>query len=787
MIRSYLKTARRNLWRSKGYSLLNISGLSIGMAAAILILLWAQNERSFDMFHHKKDSLFKVMNRGFFNGETYVWDHTPKVMGPVMKSEFPEIAKVSRFSIDNPFLLTVGEKKLSVTGAFVDSSFLKMFDFPLLRGNKHHALHRPKDVIITQSLAKKLFDSEDVLGKTLRIESDDVFTVSGVLADLPANTTFNGIEYLMPWTYLEQLGRLDNNWGNNSVETYVELAAGSTQANVESKIRDITQRHSKNIEDIEVFLHALPNWWLYSKFENGKIAGGRIDMVRLFTLIAWFILLIACINFMNLSTARSEKRAREVGVRKVAGAHRLSLVLQFLSESILMAGLSGALALLFVQISLPFFNQLVGRTLAIDYGNELFWLFAGGFILFTGLLAGSYPAFFLSSFQPVKVLKGSFQRINATFSPRKVLIVFQFTIAIFLIISTLVINRQVQYGKDRESGYEKNNLVYTLMKGDIKKNYSLIKNELLSEGIAASITKTMSPLTENWSNGWGVDWQGKPKDDKTSFDRFSADEGFVKTAGLKLIEGRDFDLKKYPTDSTALLLNETAVKAMGFEEPIGQIVKDSGVDWHVVGIFEDFIMRSPYSPVPPMLILGAKAWSDVIHIKFNERLSTSEALKKTEAVFEKYNPDYPFEYHFVDEAYAIKFKESQQIGLLAALFAFLTVFISCLGLFGLAAFMAENRIKEVGIRKVLGASTLSITSLLSKEFIILVFLSCLIAFPIAYWLMDKFLQGFPYRITISARAFIIAGAGALILTLITVSSQAIRAAKANPVDSLRDE
>lgn len=787
MLKNYFKIAWRNLWKNKGYSLLNIGGLSIGMAAAVLIILWVQNERSFDMFHHKKDSLYKVMNRGTFNGKTHAWGYTPKVMGPVMKSEFPEVVNVSRFNIDNPFLLTVGEKKLTVSGAFVDPAFLDMFDFPLLIGDKNQALRRPTDVVITQSLAKKLFGDEDAMGKTLKIESDDVFTVSGVLADLPSNTNFDGIEYLMPWTYLEKLGWSDDNWGNNSVETYVELAVGSTQANVESKIRDITQRHSESIKEIEVFLHALPNWWLYSKFENGKIVGGRIDMIRLFTLIACFILLIACINFMNLSTARSEKRAKEVGVRKVAGAHRSSLILQFLSESMLMASLSGVLALFLVQISLPSFNQLVGRSLMIDYGNGLFWLLAVGFILLTGLLAGSYPAFFLSSFQPVKVLKGSFLRVDAAFSPRKALVVFQFTIAILLIICTLIIHRQVQYGKDRENGYEKNNLIYLMIKDDMEKNYSLIKNELLSQRIAASITKNMSPITEIWSTTMGVEWQGKPEGDKTSFDRFTADEQLVQTAGLKLVKGRDFDLGKYPTDSTAMLLNESAVKAMGFEDAIGQIVNDNGIDWHVVGVVQDFIIRSPYSPINPLLIEGAKGWSSVLHIKFDESLSTAQALTKTEEVFKKYNPSYPFEYNFVDEAYAVKFKESQRIGSLAALFAFLTIFISCLGLFGLAAYTAENRTKEIGVRKVLGASILSVTNLLSKEFMLLVSISCLIAFPIAYWTMDKFLENYPYRITIGWGVFIVAAVGALALALLTVSSQAIKAALANPVDSLRNE
>ncbi|MCL4641959.1 MAG: ABC transporter permease [Olivibacter sp.] len=786
MIKNYIKIAWRNLLKNKGYSILNITGLAIGMAAAMLILSWVQNERGFDLFHHKKDQLFLVGNRANWGDKLQVWFYTPKPLGPAAKAEFPEIAHYSRYS-DNSFLFSVGDKKLKGQGAFVDSAFLSMFDFPLLEGDKEHILKTPTEIVISQSLAKRLFGKEEALGKTLKIDSVDVVTVSGVLADMPGNTRFTDAEFLLPWKYMEKIGYSDDYWSNNSVQTYVELNPGISKEAMDRKIKDITKRHNGPEEDTEVLLHALPDWWLRSKFENGKIVGGRIDMVNLFTLIAVFILVIACINFMNISTARSEKRAKEVGIRKVAGAYRVSLIGQFLSESILIAAISGVIALFVTWLALPSFGNLISRRLAVDFGHFQFWLNAVGFILITGLLAGSFPAFFLSSFQPVKVLKGTFKQAKATFSLRKILVVVQFTIAIILIISTLAVHKQIQYAKDRENGYDKNNVVYISEEGEVAKNSKLIKNELLQGGVAVSVTRSNSPITESWSNSNGFWWQGKAPNDKTLIDRMCADEHIVKTAGLRLVAGRDMDLTKYPTDSTAVLLNESAVRLMGFKDPIGQLIKDNGIEWHVVGVVADFISRSPYEPVEPAVIEGAKGWFNVMHIKFNPALSTATALAKTEAIFKRYNPNYPFAYNFVDKAYAAKFKESEQTGTMAALFAFLTIFISCLGLFGLAAYMAENRTKEIGVRKVLGASVFSITRLLSKEFAWLVIISCLVAFPIAYWAMDKFLEAYTYRISLGWGLFIIAGLGALILALLTVSSQAIKAAIANPIDSLRNE
>ena len=785
MIKNYFKIAFRNLLRNKGFSALNIVGLAVGMASAILILLWMQNEISYDKFHKNKDVLYEAWNRGTFNNKIQCWNSTPKILGPTLKQEYPEIADVARTN-NQWFVTTVGLKQLSSHGLFADPSFLNMFSFPLLQGNTKIALASVYDVVITQKMAIKMFGTEDAMGKVLRIDSNN-FNVTGILRDLPTNTQFD-FEFIMPWSFMTKMGWDDNYWGNNSVNTYVQLKPNTTEASVDTKIMNITKKHSNGNEQQEVFLHPIAKWHLYSNFENGKISGGLIAIVITFGIIAAFILLIACINFMNLSTARSEKRAKEVGIRKVVGAGKGSLIAQFLGESILIALISGLLALLLVQLSLPGFDQLANKQLTVPYGSIYFWSALIIFIFFTGTIAGSYPALFLSSFKPVVVLKGSFKKANAFINPRKVLVVLQFTFAIILIVSTIIVTQQMKFAQARSTGYERGQLVYHFITGDLDKNFTMVKNELLKSGAAVSVTKTSSPLTEEWSDTWGISWQGKAANDKTDFDRFSADEGLVKTAGLKIVQGRDMDLTNFPSDSLAIILNESAAKAMNFKNPIGQILRDNDKEWHVIGVIKDFVLRSPYEPTKPMFIAGVKSgFINVINIKLNAANSTPQNMKTVEKIFKSYNPKYPFEYHFVDEQYAKKFDDTKRTATLIGVFAGLTIFISCLGLFGLAAYMAENRVKEIGVRKVLGASVLSITTLLSKEFLVLVIVSLIIASPVAWFFMSKWLGDYSYRINIEWWVFALAGLLSIVISLITVSFQAIKAAVANPVKSLRSE
>jgi len=782
MIANNFKIAWRNLSKRKGFSVLNIAGLALGLASALLILLWVKHERSVDGFHTKGDRLYVAMNRGMLNNELYCWPTTPKPLGPALVANYPEIAQVTRYS-GTGFLFTVDETQANAGGAFVDSTFLSLFDFPLVAGNPNIALSHANDIVLTESLAMRLFGKTDVLGQQVRIDSADYATVSGVLKNLPTNTRFR-FDYLLPWAYMERLGRSDDSWDNNSVFTYVELTPQAQLAKVNQNIQNVSIKNGETKN--EIFLHSFPDWWLHSEFENGHPAGGRIEMVQLFTAVAIFILLIACINFMNLSTARSEKRAKEVGVRKVVGARRHALIGQFLTESILLASLAGALSIAILLVSLPAFGKLVGTKLAIDFSSASLWAGILGVILLTGILAGSYPAFFLSGFKPVKVLKGTFKGFNKAINPRKALVVLQFTIAIILMVATFIIRQQIQHAQNRQNGYDKNNLIYIFLSGDIPKNFQLIKHALLNDNVAKSITRSLSPVTNIWSNGF-IDWDGKTPDNSQTFDHLHVDEGAVTTLGMELVQGRDFDLTKFPTDSNAALITESAQRAMGLDDPIGKTIRDQGQDWHIVGVVKDVIMGSPFERIRPIVMYGASSWFSVMHIKFNPDLPTQAAIDKTRKILKEYNPNEPFNYIFIDQEYAAKFRDTQRLGNIAGLFTFLTIFISCLGLFGLAAYMAENRTKEIGVRKVLGASVLSLVSLLNKEFLILISVACFVAFPIAYWVTDSWLNKYTYHTDIHWWVFATIGLGALLIALVTVSSQAIKAALTNPVNSLRDE
>lgn len=787
MFKNYLKVAFRNLWKNKGFSFINIVGLAVGMASAILILLWIQNEVSYDDFHEKKDRIYEAWNRAEFSGELHCWNTTPKVLAAAMQRDFPEVEHTCRVDWGGRLLFTVGDKRLMIRGNVVDSIFLQVFSFPMVKGDAKTALMDPYSLVVTESLAKKLFGNEEAMGKVVRIDNKDNYTVKGVVKDPPNNTRFN-FEYLLPWAHTRREGNDDRWWGNNSTRTYVLLKSPSSLASIAPKMKVIKTRYDSTEKKWEMFLYPMDRWRLHSSFKGAVEDGGRITFVRLFAIIAGFILLIACINFMNLSTARSEKRAKEVGIRKVVGAPRGRLISQFIGESVLLSFLAAVLAIGIVLVSLQGFNTLTEKHLYVPFGSMWFWMLAVLFILFTGLLAGSYPAFFLSSFQPVKVLKGTFKAANALVTPRKVLVVLQFTFAIILIICTIIVTQQINYARDREVGYDRANMAYHFMTGDIAKNYKMIKDELLSSGVATAVCRTNSPWTQRYSDTWGFVWSGKDPNDKTDFIRECADENVVSTTGVTLAAGRDLDLVHYPTDSLGILLNESAVKAMHFKDAIGQQIKDDDIAFHVVGVIKDFIIESPYTPIQPMVIVGAKqSWYSVLNVRLNTKNSTEANLKKMETIFRRYNPQYPFEYQLVDEEYSRKFDDEKRIGTLAGLFAVLTIFISCLGLFGLATYMAENRVKEIGVRKVLGASVAGITTLLSKDFLKLVVVSFLVATPVAWFAMYKWLQDYSYRVKIEWWVFALAAGLSVAIALITVSFQAIRAGLASPARSLRSE
>lgn len=789
MFQTNFKLSLRSLMKNKLYSFINILGLTIGMTSTILIFSWIHNEISHDRFFTKADRIYLMNNRDMYNGELFAWNYTPKPMGLAIKKDYPEVEDVVR--VDNSganFLLSNGDKHFSLHGNFADAGFLTMFSFPLLEGSTGNALSSVSSIVLTEQLAKKLFGNQDAMGKTVKIDSANFLTVTAVLKDLPSNTSFD-FEYLLPWSYATKVGLDDNYWGNNSIQTFVLLKQGTSPDAFNRKVSNITIKHLKKDESTpHVFAQPYKDAWLYSKVENGKYVGGRIEQVRLFVIIAVFILLIACINFTNLSTARSEKRAKEVGIRKVAGARKRSLIMQFISESVLLSIAAGIAAILIAQLCLPLFSRIVGKKILIDYSSPVYWLYALLFILFTGFAAGVYPAFYLSSFQPVKVLKGTFQPVNNLVTPRKVLVVLQFSFAIALIICTIIVKDQIKYAQNRDAGYSRNNLAFLIMFGDARKNRELIKKELVSSGAATAVSLTSAPITEHWSDSNGFSWTGSEQQDKEmNFIMYSADDSFSKTMGLNLLSGRDIDAARYKTDSTAVLLNEKAVKMMGMKHPLGQIITGQGNTLHVIGVVKDFILESPYYPVKPMFIAGPSFGYSVINFRLNPNPSISESLAKAEAVFKQYNPQYPFNCRFYDSEYRKKFEDERRAGKLAGLFAGLTIFISCLGLFGLSTYMAENRTKEIGIRKVLGASVGNITGLLSKDFLKLVAISFIIASPLAWLLMNRWLLNYEYRIAIQWYVFAVAGLLSFLIAIATVSFQSVKAAMQNPVKSLRSE
>jgi len=791
MIKNFFKTAWRGMIKNKFYSIINILGLTIGMTSAILILLWIHNEMSHDRFYEKTDRIYLANNRDKVNGEMFAWNNTPKPLGLAIKKDYPEVEDVVRLNeYAANFLLTVGDKHFSLHGEFADSDFLKMFSLPLLQGNAATALNSPNGIVLTQQLAIKLFGNEDAMGKTVRIDTADNFTVTAVLKDLPPNTRFN-FEYVLPWSYSTKKGIDDNNWTNNNVLTYILLKPGTSQAAFDAKIKNITISHTANSADkstTQVFTQRLNDTWLYEKQENGKYVGGRIERVKLFSIIAALILMIACINFMNLSTARSEKRGKEVGIRKVIGAQKKSLIAQFIAESIMLAFIAGVLSIIVVLFVLPAYDQLVGVKLFIDFSNPYYWLFAVLFILFTGLLAGLYPAFYLSSFKPIKVLKGTFKLSGSVVTPRKVLVVLQFTFAIILIIGTIIVEEQIKYAQNRDAGYSRDNLAFIIEFGDAHKNYELIKRGLLESGAATAVAQTSAPMTESWGDSWGFSWNGSTESDKkTDFNMFSADDDFAKAMKIKVLQGRGIDVNQYKTDSNACLLNEAAVKVMHLKNPIGTEIRSGNNKAHVVGVIKDFILGTPYEPVQQMIIVGPIFGGDVINFRVNPEPTFAANLQKAENVFKQYNPQYPFNVRFYDHEYDLKFQGEKQTATLAGLFAGLTILISCLGLLGLATFVAEARIKEIGVRKVLGASVRGIVALLSKDFLKLVLISFLIASPVAWIVMHNWLASYTYRVDISLWVFVIAGLLSATIAFMTVSFQAIKAAIANPVKSLRTE
>jgi predicted permease len=789
MLRNYLKIAWRNLVKNKLHSGINVVGLAVGMACCGVLALFVLDELGHDQFHQKRERLHWVWNRTNDNGTMQAYNNTPNVMAETLLKTIPEVKNAARADHGGDYTVRTGEKVLRAQGRLVDPAFLTMFTFPLIKGSAEMAFSSPNTILLTESMATRLFGSTAVLGRTILLDNQETMTVTGVLQDVPINSRLQ-FDILMPWSYYEkrQPWVREKTWGSNAFLTFIELQPDASFEQVDAKVNRIFDQysHEKGYRN-EYFLHPLTKWHLYNEFKNGYAAGGNIDFIRLFAWMALGILLIACINFMNLSTARSLQRAKEVGIRKVVGARRSGLAGQFLMESVLMTSLAFGLACLLSYFILPAFNTLTDEQLRFEYSNPRFWSVAGAVTLLTGLIAGSYPALYLSNFRPVVVLKGLFSTSRTGRRARQGMVVTQFALSAGLIVATALIYQQLQFIKNRPSGYDRNQLVYAWLEGNLEKNFQLIRREAMQTGLIENATLSQHAITNDYHSSQNISWKGKPVNQPVDFDIVGADYEFVKTHKIQLTQGRDFS-SAFGTDSTAVLLNEAAVKTMGLKNPIGETIQFWGEPRQVVGVFKDFIWGEVFGRVPPMIVVTQRLPNYAMTLRLSSNKSTSEALAALLQVFKKYNPNFPTtDFHFIDKAYADKYRAETIVGKLSASFAVLAIFVACLGLFGLASFTAEQRTKEIGIRKVLGATLTSIWFTLSRDFLKLALLALLIGSPIAWYLMQSWLQKYDVRAEVNWWIFPLTGGLLLAIALLTVSFQAIKAALMNPVKSLRTE
>ncbi|WP_174260179.1 ABC transporter permease [Spirosoma endbachense] len=793
MLQNYLKIAFRNLTKNQVYSAINIGGLAVGMAVAMLIGLWVYDEFSFNQYHPSYDRIAQVMQHATSNGKVESQVANPAVMGPELRAKYGSNFKyVVQASWPGSYVLSIGDNHVSKEGIYFEPDGPAMLGLRMRQGT-YAGLKDPYSIMLSESVAKSLFGDQNPMGKTLKVSRKYDVKVTGVYEDLPYNTSFRKVTVIMPWA----LWLIDNPWvktmkkpwGSNFSQTYAQVADQVAMEDASTRIKNVKLDNLSKEEaryKWVAFLHPMSKWELYGEFKNGMNIGGQIKYVWMFGIIGIFVLMLACINFMNLATARSEKRAKEVGIRKAIGSVRSQLVNQFFAESYLVVFLAFLVAVLLVLLLLPPFNEVADKKIEFLWTKPLFWFICLAFIGVTGLVAGSYPAFYLSSFQPLSVLKGTFRVGKWAAVPRQALVVVQFTVSIILIIGTIIVYQQIQHAKNRPIGYNRNGLVNLGVEKEIKDHFEAFRAELKAAGAIEEMAASSSPLTGVWNTNGGFDWAGKDPDQAVDFPNSNVTYEWGKTVGWKVKEGRDFS-REFATDSSAFIINEAMKQFLPFKDPVGKILKWENKPYTIIGVVSDIMAESPFYPVRPSLyhIDSDTPWNMTIRLKAAKSPSQSMAL--LEQIWRKYVPNVPFQYEFVDQQYGSKFKAEERIGTLSAYFAVLAIFISCLGIFGMASFIAEQRTKEIGIRKVLGASVMNLWQLLTKDFALLVLVACLIASPIAYYYLTDWLKGYDYRVAISWWVFVIAAVGALGITLLTVSYQSIKAALMNPVRSLRSE
>ena len=799
MFKSYFKIGWRNLVKEKGYSFINIGGLALGMAVAMLIGLWVYDELTYNKYHENYDNIGRVVRKGTLNGETGAYTQLPYALDEELKLKHGNNFKhvVVAWPIGD-HILSVKDVKLSVSGGFIGASAPEMFSFKMIEGARS-GLSDPNSILLSQSTAQTLFGNESPIDKLLRIDNNMDVKVTGVYEDLPHNSHFHGAKFFAPWDLLV----LYNGWikyqgfGNNFLGYYVEINEHTSFNAASENIKDAILNNIKDDKEYvavnpQLFLHPMKDWHLKSSEINGFNSAGRLQIVWLFGAVGCFVLLLACINFMNLSTARSEKRAKEVGIRKAIGSARIQLIGQFFSESFLVVILAFVLANVFVSVTLAWFNELAGKQLLMPWTSLYFWTTSFGFIIITGLLAGSYPALYLSSFNSIKALKGSLRLSRFASAPRKILVVVQFSVSVALIIGTVIVYQQIQFAKNRNAGYSRDGLmVIPINSGDFHGKFDVLRTELKNTGVVAEIAKSSSPPTDIWNSNGGFDWRGKDPNFQAEFSTFTVTPQYGKVVDWQVVSGRDLrdDLA---SDSMAFVINESAAKVFGFENPVGETVQwktwwTNGVrNFTIVGVVKDMVVKSPYTPsAPSVYFLGGS--SNWVNLRIETQTDAATALAKIETVIKKIVPSVPFDYKFADQEYALKFAAEERIGKLTSVFAALAIFISCLGLSGLASFVAEQRTKEIGIRKVVGASVFNLWKMLSKDFLVLVLIACAVTIPVAYYFMNDWLSAYQYRTEISWWVLGATCIGALVITVATVSYQAIRAAMMNPVKSLKSE
>ena len=790
MIKNYFLVAIRNLKRNKVFSVINIVGLALGLTCSLLIMLWVLDERSTDQFHEKKDRLYSVYERQFTDGRIQGGHYTPGLLAQELKKQFPEVEMSTGMAWDDYFTFQVGDKILRQDGNFADSNFFQMFTYPLLEGDPKTALSSPNSLAISRKMATAFFGSPAAAyGKTIKVQNDRDFLVTAVFEDMPHNSTLKW-EYVLNWHYMVELREWIKEWDNNGPGTMLLLRPDADPKKFEAKIRNFMDKYLAEIPGwkIELCIQKYSDRYLYSNIKDGYIAGGRIEYVRLFSIVAIFILLIACINFMNLTTARSIKRSREIGVRKVVGAIRPALIRQFIGEAIVVAGLAMIVALALLFSFLPVFNSLTQKQIAFPYQQITFWASIIGLIFVTGLLSGSYPALFLSSFRPIVVLKGVMKVSSSANWFRKGLVVFQFALSSLLIIGTIVVSQQVKYIQNKNLGFNRENIVRVTLQGDLGRQSKLFRKQIADLPGVTAVTRSEADPMQMGNSTIGVDWEGKVPGSKPLFMQTGIGYEFVKTMEMKLVEGREFS-KDFGTDTAAYILNESAIKKIAYKDPIGKPFTLWGRKGTIIGVVQDFHYTSMHNPIQPLifrLVDTSSANYGYVFVRV-EAAKTKSVIASIEKIAKELSPQFVFTYDFADDQFKKLYESEAMIQKLSNCFAGLAIVISCLGLLGLAMFAAEQRVREIGIRKVLGANLQSLFLILSKEFLLLVFVAFVIACPLAWWAMNNWLHDFEYRITLTALPFVLAGVAALTIALFTISFQTVKAALANPIKSLRSE